>query len=75
MSEEDYLSDTLKGLIKAVPNPKHSDVMKGRPSNNKGKTLKKHKCKYCGIEAAGGNIARWHNENCSNKSSSELHNE
>jgi hypothetical protein len=34
---------------------------------NKGKKLKTYKCVYCNVETTGGNLNRWHNDNCKQK--------
>lgn len=56
------ISDSKKG----VPNPKVSIALKGNPNQNtnKGKKLKTYQCTYCSTETTGGNLKRWHNENC-----------
>lgn len=54
---------------------KLSAKRRGRPSPNKGlevgynkgKKLKVYECIYCGIETTGGNLRRWHNDNCKKK--------
>ena len=48
---------------------------RGKPSpnkglevgHNKGKKLKTFKCIYCETETTGGNLQRWHNDNCKKK--------
>jgi hypothetical protein len=57
------ISDAKKGK----PNPKLSDALKGRPNKNKGKPQKTYSCEHCGIETTGGNLKRWHGENCKHK--------
>ena len=47
------------GPPKGTPSPK-----KGLPGQNKGKTLTKHVCPHCGISTTGGNLKRWHGDNC-----------
>lgn len=47
------------GPAKGTPSPK-----KGLPGKNKGKTLVKHTCPHCGISTTGGNLRRWHGDNC-----------
>jgi hypothetical protein len=51
---------------KGVPNPKVSIALEGNPklNSNKGKKLKTYKCRNCEVETTGGNLKRWHNENC-----------
>ena len=51
---------------KGVSNPKVSIALKGNPklNSNNGKKLKTYKCIHCEIETTGGNLKRWHNENC-----------
>jgi len=49
---------------KGKPNPKLSLALKGRPGLNKGKRLKVYPCVHCGLETTGGNLKRWHNDNC-----------
>jgi hypothetical protein len=54
---------------------KLSSSRQGKPSpnkglavgHNKGKKLATYKCIYCGIETTGGNLQRWHNDNCKKK--------
>jgi hypothetical protein len=50
-----------------IPNPKLSLALAGREGNNKGLKLATYKCIHCGTEASGGNLARWHNDNCKYK--------
>lgn len=47
------------GPPKGTPSPK-----KGLPGKNKGKTLVKHTCPHCNISTTGGNLKRWHGDNC-----------
>jgi hypothetical protein len=41
-----------------------SKKRKGRSSLNKGKKLKVYPCPHCGLEVTGGNLKRWHGDNC-----------
>lgn len=45
--------------------PRYSQ--RGKVGNNKGKKLKTMRCIHCGTETTGGNIQRWHNDNCKKK--------
>lgn len=63
-----------KGLTKAVDDRLNGGPAKGTPSpkkgllgKNKGKTLVKHICPHCGISTTGGNLNRWHGNNCKMK--------
>lgn len=58
---------------KGVPNPKVSIALKNNPNlnRNKGRKLKTYKCLYCDIETTGGNLKRWHNENCRERISND----
>lgn len=47
------------GPPKGTPSPK-----KGLPGANKGKTLTKHVCPHCNVSTSGGNLKRWHGNNC-----------
>ena len=54
---------------------KLSAKRKGKPSPNKGllvgynkgKKLLTYKCPHCSVETTGGNLQRWHNDNCKRK--------
>jgi hypothetical protein len=35
--------------------------------HNKGKKLKTYACIHCNLETTGGNLKRWHNDNCKKK--------
>jgi hypothetical protein len=58
--------------VSAETRAKLSNKRKGRPSPNKGllvgynkgKKLRTYKCIHCGTETSGGNLQRWHNDNC-----------
>lgn len=52
---------------KGIPNPKVSIALRGKPGTNKNKKLKTYSCNYCKIETTGGNLKRWHGENCKHK--------
>lgn len=56
----------LSNAKKGIPNPKLSIALKGNPNlnSNKGKKLKTYKCLHCDVKTSGGNLKRWHNENC-----------
>ena len=56
--------DNISKAKKGKPNPKVSLALKGRPGLNKGKRLKVYPCDHCGLETTGGNLKRWHNDNC-----------
>ena len=43
---------------------KPSYSLRGKPGFNKGKKLKTMQCIHCGKETTGGNLQRWHNDNC-----------
>lgn len=60
-------SGAISNAKKGIPNPKLSSALKGKPGTNKGKKLKTYSCEYCGIETTGGNLKRWHGENCKHK--------
>lgn len=57
------ISKTKKGKC----NPKVSVALKGKPSANKGKKLSTYKCLHCDVKTTGGNLKRWHNDNCKQK--------
>jgi hypothetical protein len=57
------ISNAKKGIL----NPKVSMALKGKIGTNKGKKLKTYSCKHCGIETTGGNLKRWHDDNCKHK--------
>ena len=57
-------SNNISKSKKGIPNPKLSAALKGKPNKNKGKQLKVYPCAHCGFETTGGNLKRWHNDNC-----------
>ena len=48
------------------------DVNENLQSENKDKKLKTFECIYCGIKTTNGNLQRWHNDKCKNKSLTDL---
>ncbi len=60
-------SENISKAKKGIPNPKLSAALKGRSGTNKGKKLKTYSCEHCEIETTGGNLKRWHGENCKHK--------
>ena len=54
---------------KGISNTKISIALTNNPNHNtnKGKKLKTHSCNRCGFNTTGGNLKRWHNENCKYK--------
>jgi hypothetical protein len=81
------ISDALTGLErtddhckaisaakKGVPNPKLSETLKSRKNTTtKGMKLTQYKCIHCGTMANGGNLVRWHNDNCKFKDKKDNH--
>ena len=57
-------SENISKAKKGKNNPLVSTALKGRVALNKGKKLKTYSCKHCGIFTTGGNLKRWHNDNC-----------
>lgn len=57
-------SNNISKAKKGKKNPKVSKALKGCIGNNKGKILKVYPCKHCGVSTTGGNLVRWHNDNC-----------
>lgn len=60
-------SENISKAKKGIPNPKVSTALKGKIGTNKGKKLKTYSCQHCGIKTAGGNLKRWHGNNCKHK--------
>ena len=59
--------ENISNAKKGIPNPKVSIALKGKIGTNKGKKLKTYSCEHCGINTTGGNLKRWHGENCKHK--------
>lgn len=59
--------NAISAAKSGISNPKVSLALTGRIGQNKGLSLATHRCIHCGIEASGGNLVRWHNNNCKYK--------
>lgn len=67
------ISDSLKGRSNPCTEQRRLAIIEGTTgvkkstTENMKKPKRKEQCPHCGIMASGGNLAKWHLDNCKNK--------
>jgi len=69
------ISESLKGKSNPCTEQRRQAIIAGTTGIKKSTTInmrkpkRKDQCPHCGIWASGGNLAKWHNDNCKHKES------
>lgn len=61
------ITQALKDVPKSIEHKKNISLSKKGKATNKGHVYEKILCPYCGKVGAGGNMKRWHFDNCKGK--------